>query len=317
MLDSYGDQGISGIRAWAEVLAGLYGPVRVEPIGGRELEGRLSNVDLWQVRLCRIEMSPHRVTLTPGLARPGTHLLNLVRFQTQGTVLFEQDGQITRIGPGDCFVHNLSRPYAVWSAESTVHDAVILPIELVKRQTVPVELLWSRRISAADRDDTANLAHNIMKTILADPPRLSQSTAASVAQALLSLLHAFFSRDVMGSEGFTRAAMTRWRAKAYIEDHLRDSDLHIGRIAAALGCSARYLHTIFRDDTASIGRHIWKSRVERCRQELESPANANRSITDIAFSWGFSSAAHFSRLFREAYGFPPSALAARGGRADG
>lgn len=306
----HASESVEGIKAWSAILEELYGPVRIETPGSRTLEGRIASADLWQVRLRRIEMSRHRISLTPSLARPGTHLLNQIRFQTQGRVIFEQDGQSIAIEPGDCFVHNLSRPYTIRATERTAHDAVILPIELVKLQSVPVELLWSRRIAAADRDDTGNLAHNIVKTILEAPPALSQSSAASIAQALLHLLNAFFSRDIVGSEGFTRSAMTRWRAKAYIEDHLRDPDLDVARVAAALGCTPRYLHTIFRDDELSIGRFMWRTRLQRCRDELESPANANRSITDIAFSWGFSSASHFSRLFRARFGVRPSDIVA-------
>ena len=33
-----------------------------------------------------------------------------------------------------------------------------------------------------------------------------------------------------------------------------------------------------------------------------------KTITDVAFSWGFSSSSHFSRVFRKHFGFVPSAI---------
>jgi len=36
------------------------------------------------------------------------------------------------------------------------------------------------------------------------------------------------------------------RAQAFIREHLRDPDLSIDQISAALGCTKRYLHMLFR-----------------------------------------------------------------------
>ena len=49
-------------------------------------------------------------------------------------------------------------------------------------------------------------------------------------------------------------------------------------------------------------------RLERCRRDLLDPAQVDRPVAGIAARWGFSSAAHFSRVFREAYGLPPAAF---------
>jgi AraC-like DNA-binding protein len=46
--------------------------------------------------------------------------------------------------------------------------------------------------------------------------------------------------------------------------------------------------------------------LQNCRQELE--AHAGKTITDVAFSWGFSSSSHFSRVFRKYFGFVPSSI---------
>jgi AraC-like DNA-binding protein len=96
------------------------------------------------------------------------------------------------------------------------------------------------------------------------------------------------------------------RAQAFIREHLRDPDLSIDRISAALGCTKRYLHMLFSDKGMTVSDHIWRARLLHCRQELET--QAGKTITDVAFSWGFSSSSHFSRVFRKHFGFVPSAI---------
>ena len=36
--------------------------------------------------------------------------------------------------------------------------------------------------------------------------------------------------------------------------------------------------------------------------DLASPLHSHRTITEIAFAWGFNNSAHFNRLFKERYG---------------
>jgi AraC-like DNA-binding protein len=46
--------------------------------------------------------------------------------------------------------------------------------------------------------------------------------------------------------------------------------------------------------------------LQNCRHELET--HGGRTVTDVAFSWGFSSSSHFSRVFRKYFGVVPSSI---------
>ena len=61
----------------------------------------------------------------------------------------------------------------------------------------------------------------------------------------------------------------------------------------------------FRSENISISDHILKARLERCREDLLNPTFAHRSITDVAYTWGFNSSNHFSRCFKQAFGASP------------
>ena len=90
-----------------------------------------------------------------------------------------------------------------------------------------------------------------------------------------------------------------------VEEQLADPALSPTTLAAAAGISARYANVILATHGTSLERFIQRSRLERCRRALEDPAQAHRSITDIAFSWGFLDLSQFSRSFKKSYGFAP------------
>jgi AraC-like DNA-binding protein len=69
--------------------------------------------------------------------------------------------------------------------------------------------------------------------------------------------------------------------------------------------SRSYLDKLFETEAEGVARYIRERRLERCREELADPRMTEQSILDIATRWGFVSAAHFSRVFRAAYGMTP------------
>jgi AraC-like DNA-binding protein len=68
------------------------------------------------------------------------------------------------------------------------------------------------------------------------------------------------------------------------------------------------VHKVFQTEGTTVSDQIWRMRLARCREDLCNPAYANQSITDIAFSWGFNSSAHFSRAFKDEFGVCPRIL---------
>jgi AraC-like DNA-binding protein len=72
-------------------------------------------------------------------------------------------------------------------------------------------------------------------------------------------------------------------------------------VAAAFRISPRYLHKLFETHGQPFGQTVLKLRLERCANDLASPG-ANRTVTEIAYRWGFGDLSHFCRLFRQAYG---------------
>ena len=102
----------------------------------------------------------------------------------------------------------------------------------------------------------------------------------------------------------TRAAKLR-QVKDHIALHLSEPDLTPARVAAAMKISVRQLHLLFEPTGTSFSEYVLGRRLEECRAILESSSSRARSVTDIAYAWGFNSLASFYRAFGRRFGVSP------------
>jgi AraC-like DNA-binding protein len=73
-----------------------------------------------------------------------------------------------------------------------------------------------------------------------------------------------------------------------------------------MGISVRHLARIFESTGRSPARYVMERRLVRAHQELTGAGARQTTIADVAHRWGFSSQAHFARLFRARFGLTPS-----------
>jgi AraC-like DNA-binding protein len=74
---------------------------------------------------------------------------------------------------------------------------------------------------------------------------------------------------------------------------------------AAHHISVRYLQKLFEGEGETVTGWIRARRMEHCRKDLAAAEFAEVPVCSIAARWGLVDAAHFSRLFKAAYGLPP------------
>lgn len=94
--------------------------------------------------------------------------------------------------------------------------------------------------------------------------------------------------------------------RATIEARLTCSSLDAQAVANAIGVSVRYANEVLAEHGTSITRLIQARRLARCRYALEDPNQAHRTVSEIAYGWGFADLTHFGRRFKHAYGILPS-----------
>lgn len=130
------------------------------------------------------------------------------------------------------------------------------------------------------------------------------SQGDALTEATLALVVHALGRDDYMETGTLRGAQLL-RVKHFIEENLFEEDLSPQMIADANRISIRYLHWLFEEAGVTVLQYIIRERLMRCRRELAIPMMRNRTITDIALSWGFHDLTHFSRRFRQEFGLSP------------
>src|SRR5882724_8316794 len=291
------------IQCWSDALTDLCGQFDVDTLEASSLEGRINYTTVSQLKLCQIEASQHRLAHTASRAKSSEHPFVKILFQTYGISHFEQAGRRIDIMPGDCFAYDVSCPHTIVSPSLTRHEVVIVPKELLKERGFDLAKMSPCKLSA--RTGTGRIAHDFVHAAFGEAAKLSPYNAVGVADSLIDLLLLpLREADTAFDRGGPEAMYIR--AQAFIREHLRDPDLSIDRISAELGCTKRYLHMLFSDRGMTVSDYIWQARLQNCRHELE--AQGGKTITDVAFSWGFSSSSHFSRVFRKYFGIVPSSI---------
>jgi acetamidase/formamidase/AraC-like DNA-binding protein len=128
--------------------------------------------------------------------------------------------------------------------------------------------------------------------------------ALSLVDLLLTLAHQLAASAPDAGSSATQAALLH-RICQTIERRLDDPDLAPARVAQAEGISERYLQKLFETVGDNFTHYVRERRLQRAWADLSNPAEAHRSISEIAYAYGFGDSAHFSRAFRHRFGLPP------------
>ncbi|HEV2730971.1 MAG TPA: helix-turn-helix domain-containing protein, partial [Terriglobales bacterium] len=153
----------------------------------------------------------------------------------------------------------------------------------------------------------ATLFH-LANLLYREAEHLSPQEATAMIEAYFDIWSACIVPRGVESSGTRAHVELCSRIETFIEEHLADASLNPATIAAAAGLSVRHLHRLFAHRRCTVGDWIRERRLERCRRDLADPRFCGRTITDIAFYWGFSESAHFSRSFKKQFGVSPRAF---------
>ncbi|MEU7473913.1 helix-turn-helix domain-containing protein [Streptomyces sp. NPDC044984] len=227
----------------------------------------------------------------------------VVKLLDRGVARLEQDGRDALLGPGDVFVYDMARPVRLDLPQSFRTKSLVLPRDVLGLSESDV----ARMTACPVGPDTplGGLLSPFLSGLVDGAgnylPRTGELMARNVVDLLGVLADEVLGRTTGETPGGNRALLLRIRA--FIDRHLADPDLTPQVIARAHHISLRYLHKLFESEDATVGRLIQRRRLEACRRDLA--LHGNTTIAAVAHRWGFISAAHFSRVFRAAYGVSP------------
>jgi AraC-like DNA-binding protein len=216
-----------------------------------------------------------------------------------------QDGREAVLECGNLALLDTARPCGGLHQTAIKCLIVTIPRQALEARLGSVAALTARSIPA--HNPAVGLASGFLKLLPERLDALEAHACSAIAEQAVDLIALAFSAQAKEG-GITLSSPRRTtllRLKSAIEARLIDPDLRPAMAAAAAGLSVRYANALLALEGFSIERYILHRRLEHCRHALEDPAQAHRTIGEIAFAWGFSDLSHFSRRYRGAYGMAP------------
>jgi AraC-like DNA-binding protein len=267
--------------------------------------GDLGDIDV----MSELSYTPHeffRTRTEIGWSDPEAYRL-LLGVQGTGGVTHGH-GEVT-IGPGDLLLCDTSRPMNGWRGlgnEPAEWRILTFPRRLLPLPGVLVSDLVGVRLPGGSR--LACLVADLLRRAVGLDEIYRHQVAQRLGAAALDLLAALLAleldtTDIAPAESQRRTLILQMQD--YITRQLADPELSPRAIAAAHHLSTRQLHRLFRQDEKTVAVWIRERRLEACRRDLADPLFAAQPVHAIAARWGLRDPAHFSRIFRAAYGFSP------------
>lgn len=294
-------------EAFRDAVSRSFVPLRTEAGGDvHYFHGAVSLAELGPLRLAEVTADAHVVGRTSRLIRQADPECYKVSLQVAGSSVLIHDDREAELGPGDLALYDTTRPYRLQFNGPFRMIVMMFPRSLLQVRESSVRTLSGRRIPGDH--GLARLIGPFVSGLSGEIEQYAKTGNRSLCDAVLDLLAATLTDELNAgsnpSTGLRRTALLE-QIKTYIDEQLADPDLGPATIAAAQHISPRYLRKLFEGDGDSVARWIRSRRLEHCRRDLTRPELGDKSVSAVASRWGFTDAAHFSRLFRSAFGHSP------------
>jgi AraC-like DNA-binding protein len=267
------------------------------PHNGGLRGGSLGSLRTSEVNSGSVEV--HRTRLGIRRSDPGEVKICM---QVRGRTMLVQHGREALLTVGDFVLYDTSEPFSMrFDRHFTLfylavpRDRLKLPSNLATLTAVPIR---------AD-GGVGSLVSPLLARLWQEMSTAAPATTPIFEDAVLDLICA-----ALGGHGSPAApgAAILASAKSFINTHLGDPRLDTTMVAGAHHISVRYLQKLFNEERLTVAGWIRARRLERCRRDLRDPMRARDSIGDICSRHGLIDSAHFSQMFKRAYGLSPRAF---------
>ena len=296
--------------AWHDWMAQLFSGLDTDLYGDTRFDGHLNVTYAGDVMLTKLDAGRHRVIRDSHRLRDSEAAYLKIIAPWDGHAVVEQHGSKTNVSDGSWAIYDTSQPYVVANPQHTEHLIMMVPKQSIAERGLRLEHLMGRTIGGSA--GIGRIALETMRSTYQELDNMTAPLARRAGELLVDMVH--MSLQALGGEAtaVTQKQALHDRICGYVASHVRDPGLSVDQVAEALNCSRRHLHNAFAGREQSLGGFIQQSRLELCMRELQSPALAHRTITEVAMDCGFGNSAHFSRAFKAYTGMSPTEFRALG-----
>lgn len=288
---------------WNCVIAETYFPLQLtfrEPAG---FVGQVSRRQLGDVSLSRLATEPLQYERRPnhiGSAQEEEYLITIPR---RSPVQFYQIGRDVRCSPGGFILERGDEPYRFSYGAVNELNVLKVPKRALAEKIRDPDRFCAQVVETGEGVAAlfAGLMAQLQELDLADA-----HAGAVLGRQIVEILSLALDggRDTDETSRSAVCAAHLRRAEHVVRRNLSNPRLNPQMVADACNISKRYLHDLFGQTDRTVSQFIRDERLIAARDAIAS----SRAITiaEIAYKFGFSDQAHFSRLFKATFGRTPS-----------
>ena len=286
---------------WMDVVCNIFMPVRSVVDNRVDFQAQLHAQDFGILTVTDVHSTPQRIYRDQScIARSTDEYLSLGLTRC-GTPLLAQSGRGVSMVQGDFALYDSRQPHS-WVLPSYVHETVVqIPHSALRERISSCENLTATRLSR--KDPVARLAFDYLVGLTALDESVDLETRRRLANQGIDLISMALAERFKGMllPSVQRSSLL-YRIKCHVRENLTDSEMTLTRVASFFGVTPRYINNLFQDEQTSFGRFLLSSRLEACANQLRNSSQQNLAISTLAYAFGFSDMAHFSRVFKARFG---------------
>lgn len=293
---------------WNAVIAQAYFPLDLTFRDATHFEGRLDQRSIGNVSLSRLQTEAMQYERHSRHIKGASEEQYLITIPRKSPVEFHQLGRNVRCDPGGFILERGDEPYRF--SYGSANDLCVLKIA---RPYLSERLRDPDHYCAQVFDGRGGLG-GLFTAMAQQVQGLADDGHGGdiLGRQLTELLALALDRCAEVEQGIGSSVRMahRRRAEAFIRRNLADNMMAPNMIAEACGISKRYLHELFADVNCTVSQYVREQRLLAARDLLQMPHPG--PMSDVAYRFGFSDQAQFSRLFKAMFGQTPSAFRAGG-----
>ncbi len=291
-------------EAWRNLICAVFEPSPPTGSHPRDICATVRSIHLGPMMVTQAVAEAQYFTRSPHLVAAEDLDHYMIQVYNRGVCEGTYGQRHNAIRPGDIKIIDMARTF---HSLNTDFDNVTLTVPrtlLAPLLARPDDL--HGMVLPADTPVAQMLAPHI-RGLNAHTATLGVPEGAMVAAATLRLVAACLGPNPRARDEIlpSHATATRRAVRDFIDRHLASPLLEPDLLARRFNMSRAHLYRLFEEEQGVVA-YIRARRLRRCLLALTDATQAGRAIGEIALSYGFNSEAHFSRIFRRAYGATPS-----------
>jgi len=224
----------------------------------------------------------------------------ILSFVRQGQILGAQKDDVVQETAGDLTVKTLAAPF---SGRLMTND--FISVYLHRDDFADIAPALDALANQPIRGSLSSLLKDCIAAIAGNANGWSEQQANGVVKAFSLLLRATVdpTTDRLAEAQAPIHAGKFNKIRAFIEQNLNFPNLTADYICGVLGVSRRYLYYLF-ETHGGVAKYIKSRRLDACYRALANGTD-QRLVSSVAYAYGFTNTALFSRQFKAQFGISP------------